>query len=455
MSSVMPTDTSFTDRARLLSARIDRLRTTRLHILWIVILGLGYLIETFDNTVFAYVAPAIRAQWHLSIGGLGVITSAVFYGTMAGGVVGGRLLDRFGRKQVLIWSSVWYSAASVLCALAPNLATLFAGRVLTGIGVQAATGAVLVYVSEMFPRLSRGRFFTAVVFFGYVGAPATSFTAAAIAPSGPGAWRWVFALGSAGILIAVAVAAGLPETVRWLSLRGRLAEGELTVARLESLDQRRGPLDAIGVAADVKPGSFRQLLRPKHARRLLVVTLAFGGMLYCQYGFTAYLPTMLVGGGMPEARALHTASIITLGTLGAAPVMLLVSDRIERKSAMLVAAIFTGAALWMFGAASSTAELIAFGLLIYTGLAALVTSFYNYIPEIFPTDVRGVGTGIVGGVGRLAGVVSSLTVAAMYINLGVATLFVVMAVIAVAAGLLVFTLGPRTTRRSLESISAE
>jgi putative MFS transporter len=212
---------------------MDRLPPTRSHILWVVLLGVAMLVETFDNGVFTYLAPSIRADWGMSLGQVGVISSAVFVGMLIGAVVGGRLSDRFGRRPVLIWSSVAYAAMSLLSALAPNFEILAVSRVLTGLGVQAATGVVLVYAGEMFPRLFRGRAYTVLTFIGFAGAPVTALTALAIAPTGVSAWRWVFVLGGVGLLVAVAAALWLPETVRWLQMRGRTDEAARIVDRLE------------------------------------------------------------------------------------------------------------------------------------------------------------------------------------------------------------------------------
>jgi putative MFS transporter len=437
-------------------ARLDRLRTTRHHILWVLILGLSYLLETFDSTVFGYLAPSIRAQWGLSIAQVGVISSAAFPGMMIGAFLGGRLSDQFGRKPALVGATLLYSAASLLCALAPTFGVLFAGRFLTGIGVQAATGTILVYASEMFPRLSRGRFFTTLIFCGAVGAPVTGFTAAAIAPSSVSAWRWVFALGSGGFIIAIAIAILLPETVRWLTMNNRKAEGEAIVGKLEALDRRRGELAPTQpIPAEVKHGTFRELFKPKYAKRLVVFTLAFSGACFAQYGFQAWVPTILVGSGMSQSGALHTASMISLFSLVASPVLFFVSDRIERKTAILFGGLFTGGAYVAFALAHNPTAVIISGGIAFMGLTALVTSFYNIIPEVFPTEVRGVGTGAVNGVCRLAGIASSLVGASMYENLGTGPMFLILGTSVALAGILVFAFGPRTTRCSLEHISPE
>ncbi len=435
-------------------ARLDRLRPTSSHFLWILVLGTSYLVETFDNTVFGFLAPSIRQQWNMSIGDIGTITSAVFLGNMIGAVGAGRLSDRFGRKPLLIWSSIFYTAASVVCAFAPNLVVLAIGRVLTGAGVQASVGAMLVYMSEMYPRLSRGRFFAAIILFGYIGAPITSFTAAAIAPMAADAWRWVFGLGAIGIVVALAVGTLLPETVRWLTMNGREAEAEAIVSRLEIADRRRGELlPILPVSPLPRQGSLRELLTPQYAIRFTVVALTFAGALFCQYSFTAWVPTILVGNGMAQSQALYLSSVMTLGTFCIAPVLLLFADRIERKTALLMETILTGAAVTAFGFATDPTELTVAGFMVYVGLAGLVTTFYSYIPEVFPTDLRGVGTGLVFGVGRIAAFASGFAAAAMYTGMGAGRMYLIVGAEVIVAGIAVFLLGPRTTQRSLEAIA--
>lgn len=436
------------------TARLDRLRATPLHIFWIVILGMGYLIETFDNTVFSYLAPSIRVQWNLSIQQVGVVSSAVFVGMLVGAIVGGRLSDRFGRKPVLIWASVFYAAMSLLSALAPSFDFLIVSRILTGIGVQAATGVIMVYVSEMFPRLSRGRFFTAMTFFGFVASPVTSFAALAIAPTGIGAWRWVFALGAMGLVIAITVAIGLPETVRWLVTNGREAKATAIVERLEVQARRRGELSPVQPEEPfVSQGSFRELFKPQYFKRLVVMALTFAGLVFCLYGFVSWVPTILVGRGMTESQALGMAGIITFGALAAGPVIFLLADRIERKTALLIEGIVGGSALVVFGFATAPSLVIIAGFMAQLALSAYTTSFYTYIPEVFPTEVRGVGAGTVNGLARIAGIASGVVVAAMYASWGATWLYLILGGGLVLVGLASFAFGPRTTGRSLETIS--
>ncbi|UZF48244.1 MFS transporter (plasmid) [Rhodococcus rhodochrous] len=77
-----------------------------------------------DLNALAYTAPAIREQWGLSIGQIGVATSAAFIGMFFGSIIGGRLADRFGRKRVCIGATLFYSLCSLLTAFSIGIVDL-------------------------------------------------------------------------------------------------------------------------------------------------------------------------------------------------------------------------------------------------------------------------------------------------------------------------------------------
>lgn len=437
-----------------INSRLDRLPLTKHHVLWLGMLGIAFLIETFDLSVFAYVAPSVRENWNLSLAQVGIVTSAAFVGMFVGAIAGGRLSDRFGRRPVLIWSSVFYSLMSLMSAVSPNLEVLTISRVLTGVGVQAATGVLLVYVGEMFPRNRRGRSFTVLMFIGYVGAPGTALTVAAIAPTGIEAWRLCFVIGAAGLIIAAAAALWLPESVRWLVMRGKDAQAERMVERLEADVARRGGV--LGdLAPDVpvtQPGTFKDLLRPVSFKRLVVMSLAFFLFNYCLFGFTSWIPTILTERGMPKADALGFASVLAFSTLAAPVILFFTADKIERKTTLLSACLLSSAALVTFALADSPTISMAAGFAAQLFMSMMAVTFYTYIPEVFPTNVRGAATGISASFGRIAGIVAGLTIAAIYSGVGYQTLYVLLAVLVVCSGLVTTIFGPRTTNRSLESI---
>lgn len=95
-----------TRNAADVSARLDRLPVMVPHIVWISILTANLMLEYYDNALFAYIVPAIKENAGLSLGQIGLVSSAFFVGMIVGGLGGGRLSDRLGRRRVLVWATV-------------------------------------------------------------------------------------------------------------------------------------------------------------------------------------------------------------------------------------------------------------------------------------------------------------------------------------------------------------
>jgi putative MFS transporter len=108
--------------------------------------------------------------------------------------------------------------------------------------------------------------------------------------------------------------------------------------------------------------------------------------------------------------------------------------------------------LLLFGLVDSPVASIVCGfgaaMLMQTGVAVL----YTYIAEIFPLQLRGLGSGIANGSGRLAGVIGGVVVAALYTGSGIVAVYVYLAVAALLMGLVLRLFGERTTNRRLEEI---
>lgn len=141
-----------------LTARLERLpRLTRTRVGWMGLLGVLFLCDVADINSLSCALPAIRAEWTLSVGQVGALTSYTFVGMPVGANSGGHLSDRIGRRPTLVAATLFYSVASVACALASKFAGLGVLRALTGFGLQAVTGVLIVYVAEMFPGHLSGR----------------------------------------------------------------------------------------------------------------------------------------------------------------------------------------------------------------------------------------------------------------------------------------------------------
>src|SRR5512132_2452502 len=212
--------------------RLDRLAVSIFHRRTALLLAYVFFFELGDLNSFAYAAPALRQQWNLSIQTIATITSASFVGMFVGAMSAGTLSDHIGRKRALILTTLWYSAMSLLNACAWSVPSLFAARLLTGVGLSGMTVVAMTYIGEMFPSRLRGAFQARILMFGLIGIPATAYVARFAVPHADWGWRVIFVWGALAIFVPL-FARRLEESPRWLEQRGRHDEAEQVLARIE------------------------------------------------------------------------------------------------------------------------------------------------------------------------------------------------------------------------------
>jgi len=187
-----------------------------------------------DTTIANIAFPDISASFpEASRGLLSWVLDGYFVVIAALLVPAGGLADRFGHRRVFLWGLAGFTAASLLCALAPSLETLIAFRVLQGAGAAAIAPTSLAIILDSFPAEKRA---TGVGLWGAA--------AAAAAATGPtlgaalvelDSWRLVF-------LVNLPLGAALLFAGRRL-----LPEGELAESRLPDLPGAL--MMALGLAA--------------------------------------------------------------------------------------------------------------------------------------------------------------------------------------------------------------
>ncbi len=439
------------------STRLERLpRVTRTHVRWTIVLATLFLCELADIATLSYTAPAIRTAWQLSIGDVGVLTSATFLGMFVGALLGGRLADRVGRRTVLIAGSSFFSVCSILTALAPGYTAFAALRFLTGAGVQAVTGILLVYAVEMFPRTSRGRYLSVMIALGGLGIPVVAGAARWLVPLGPDGWRWVFVLGGMGLIPAVLAALLLPESVRWLELNGRGAEAEALVDRLErDLTARGVVLPEPEVRAPEPRYGLAELRSSRYLRRTVVTSIVMVLAILSYYGFNSWVATLLVDRGFDTTQALTISAILALAPVLGALAVLPIIDRWERRRTSGVLCALVAVAMLVFALTHDTVTLVVAGFAAALLLQANTAVLYAYLPEVFPTALRGIGSGIANSAGRIAGVANGFLIAAVAGAAGFTGVFVTTAVLVLLAGVVLWAFGVNTRGRALDDIALD
>jgi putative MFS transporter len=434
------------------AARLDRLPLSNFHRDIVKLLAYIFFFELGDLNSFAFAAPGVRQAWNLTIATTSFITSASFVGMFIGATTGGWFSDRVGRKRALILTTLWYSGFSLLNAFAWDTPSLFALRLLTGVGLSAMTVIAMTYISEMFPASVRGKYQGRILTIGLCGIPATAYVARFIIPLAPWGWRVVFVWGSLAILFPL-VSGRLEESPRWLENRGRTKEAEESLARIEArvrTEVGELPPAAAALPVESRPGGIGEIVASGSVGRLLLLIGIWVFQTMGIYGFLSWAPTLLVEHGFSVVESLERSSAISIGAVPGAWIASKISDRWERKHLIAIVALVIASCGLSYGLSFRTVTIVVFGFLVAMSQQVFAALLYAYTPECFPTQVRNTGAGISYGVGRLANAfLGAFIVAYLFQRYGYATVFIYIAICWGTVAFLVTAFGPKTRGRTL------
>lgn len=186
--------------------------------------ALAGLLFGFGTAVISGVTSDLRAVYQLSAGGLGITVSSALWGTLAGALLAGAPGDRFGARQCLKVIALFYLASALGCALAWDWPSLLFFRVMAGLAIGASTVLAPVYVTEIAPPAWRGAMvgmFQFNIVLGILVAYLSNYLIGTLM-LGAEEWRWKFGIAALPGIILFALLFTIPQSPRWLALRGRL-----------------------------------------------------------------------------------------------------------------------------------------------------------------------------------------------------------------------------------------
>ncbi|WP_028232454.1 MFS transporter [Paraburkholderia mimosarum] len=428
---------------------IDRNRITPFQLLIAVQCFLIVAIDGFDTAAIGFIAPPIRALWHLSPQDLGPVFGAGLAGLMAGALLFGPIGDRIGRKRLLLGCLLVFGMSSVAAAASPSFGWLIALRFVTGLGLGGAMPNAVTLTSEYCPARLRS-FLVTTMFCGFTcGSALGGFAAAALIVNF--GWRSVLLVGGVvPLVMALVYVRALPESVRYM------VNAQWPAARIAATLRRIDPnanLDGVTFrAADVSHGSggshIGRLFAPELRSGTLLLWLTFFMSLLVIYLLQSWLPTLLhTSGASLRTAALVTAMFQVGGTLGAIALGWLM-DRLNPCFVLAVAYVLAGVFIATIGHVTgnpwlATISVFWAGVCVsgtQCGANALSAAFY-------PTDCRVTGVSYANGVGRFGSVLGSLAGGSMLAaGFDMPTLFAVVGVPAVVAGFAMAVFGFRMRR---------
>ncbi len=412
--------------------RLNQLPFNREHGKLLVGSGIGWALDAMDVGLISYVIAVLAKQWTLNNSQVSMIVSIGFVGMMIGASVGGLLADRIGRRNVFALTLLVYGLATGAAALSTGVAMLMVLRFIIGLGLGAELPVASTLVSEFAPQRIRGRMVVLLEAFWAVGWIMAALLGYFLVPSNPNGWRWALAVGMVPALYALVVRVGLPESVRFLEAKGRHQEAEVSVRKFEessgvvaevSLEQALAETPPSVDATEKTESIWSTRLRQRTVA--LWVVWFFVNLSY--YGAFTWIPTLLFQQGHSLVKSFQYTLIITLaqlpGYLVAAYLIEKIGRRVTLASFLLMSAVSAGC----YGMQTDpTGIIIAGSALSFFNLGAW-GALYAIGPEIYPTSVRGTGTGAAAAAGRVAAILAPLLVPVLLTRGGAPLVFGVFA----------------------------
>jgi putative MFS transporter len=453
--------------AGTISARLDRLPATRTIWRLVVLLSLGGFFEFYDLFFTGYIAPGLVRSGILTSStrglfgttGVASFVAAMFSGMFLGTALFGFVADRFGRRTVFTFSLLWYTAASVVMAFQSDVFGLNLWRFLSGIGVGVEAVTIDAYLSELVPKELRGRAFALSQTIQFSAIPLVALLAWLLVPQSPfglDGWRWVVLIGATGALFVWRIRRDVPESPRWLAQQGKLSEAQAIVADLETRVAMESGfvLPQPAEAEEATPrGSFAEIWKPPYRTRTLMLIVFNVFQIVGYYGFSNWVPTLLIKRGISVVNSLEYTFLIAIAAPLGPLLAYKLADRFERKWQIVAVALAISVFGVIFGQMTMVPLLIVLGILLTISNNIFSFSFHAYQAELYPTRIRALAVGFVYSWSRLSGVFSAFAIAFFLDHFGVPGVFTFIAGCMAMVMLSIGLLGPRTSGLALETIS--
>lgn len=445
--------------AESISARVERLPLSRWHARVMAVTGFAHFSDAFDSLTIAFVLPVLIGLWSIAPAEIGLLISAGYVGQMAGAILFGWVAERFGRRTALRWSVAVISALSLACAFSWNYLSFIVFRTIQGIGLGGEVPVAATYMNEVSASRFRGRMVLLLQSSFAFGIVITSLVSIWIIPNL--GWQWMFFIGAAPAVLAVWLRRFMPESPRWLASRGQTEEAHKVMQSIEEEIARRHTLPPATLQPPT-PGSAEQpgiaalFVGPYFKRTIMMWTLMLCTSI-TGYGLLTWMPsiyrTVLK---LPVNEVLRYGLVGSIASfLGCVSCAFLV-DMIGRRAAFSLGFFGSALALGVLWHVALSVEPIYLVTLAAIGLyfiSMLLSGLYLYVPELYPTSIRAVGTGAASAWLRIGAIVGPSLVGWILGASDVSGVFLMFAAIGAIGGLTILLFAPETRGRRLEELT--
>jgi putative MFS transporter len=405
--------------------------------------------DGYELGIIGIALPLITPQLGLGPVWIGMLGASALIGIFLGSILVGWAADKIGRQRLYLLDFLLIAFASASEFFVADPTQLFILRLLIGIGIGADYALGPTLVAEFVPRRYRGGLLASLTVLWTIGYVVAFFFGNYLTGSGGDSWRWLLASSAVPAIAVVLLRMGTPESPRWLVSRGKLEEARAVVLKYSgaAIDFDRFAREH---TAERKAG-YRELFGAKYRRNT-----AFGVLFYnCQvipyFAIYTFLPLVLLKMGMGEEGFSSDGWLnlfLLLGSFGGLWLVAKMSRRgLTIWSFAVLAVSMAPMALW-----PDAPTLLLFPLfLVFTfTMSAAVNLDQVYPPELFPTELRSSGVGLLNGMSRIGSAIGTFLLPLSLDSVGFSATMLALTVVLVVGLVVSIAWAPETKGLNLD-----
>jgi putative MFS transporter len=442
------------EKSAELLGRLERLPFSRWHRNLFALCFLGVMFDACDFALFGMALPPVAREFGLNQVQAGLLATLGLIGAFLGALFWGTISDYIGRRTAFAATIGIFSLFTGLVAASWNVLSLSVFRFISNFGLGGEVPVALTLTSEYSPGRIRGRMTGSMMAAFPTGLALAAALAYFIIPTY--GWRTVFLVGVAPAVLLFFVRLVMPESVRYLLSRGRVAEAEATVSHIEAQARAGGSAPAapvVAVGTEERGVTVFELLTPERRRRTILLWIVSFCFLWASNGIIFMLPTILVQRGFPLSQILVFLFVQAVAAMVGYTACGFLIDRFGRRPVLFLY-YFVGAFFHLWFAEAT-------GLWIYVAIAAVGwvnPGVYGangvYVSELYPTHLRATAVGWFFGIGRIGSFLAPAVVGFMLQYGAGAYVLHTFALTFLIASIALWLVGIETKGKVLEQITA-
>lgn len=439
-----------------------------------LVVTFGGLLFGVDTGVINGAIPymAAKNQLNLTPAQEGLVTSGITLGAAVGALFVGKLADRFGRKRILSALAVIFFTFTCACSVAPNALSMIIFRFLLGLAVGGVSVIVPTYLAEIATTNLRGELVTQnelMITGGQLLAFTVNAILASLFPGIDSIWRYMIAFGMIPSLALFIGAFYVPESPRWLVMKGKSRQAVQVLSKIRSSRQKcRQEVKSIRRAVNhdksLQKASLKDLSHP-WIRHLVMIGAGLGILQqFVGINIMMYYGTSIL---MKFGFAHNAALIANIGngltSFIATAIGMRLMGTVKRRKMLITGIIGTCSSMAVITV--SIVLLKHSPLLPYLVILSTMTflaffqssispTTWTLLSEIFPQNLRGLGTGISTFTLWLANFIVGFVFPILLTNFGGVATFGVFIGCNIVSLIFAYTFVPETQGKSLEQIQA-